>query len=53
MGRVRTEEKKLSLPSGRNEEGLPLGLQVVGGWHEDEALLHWAKGLEQGLQYER
>jgi len=44
MGRVRTVEKKLSLP---------LGLQVVGGWHEDEALLHWAKGLEQGLQYER
>ena len=36
----------ISLPSGMNSEGLPLGLQVVGRWIDDEALLGWAGRIE-------
>ncbi len=39
----------LSLPSGRTDSGLPLGLQVVGRWHADESLLAWARVLESLL----
>lgn len=39
----------ISLPSGTNKAGLPLGLQVVGNWHKDESLLFWAKELEKVL----
>ncbi len=39
----------ISLPCGTNETGLPLGLQVVGGWYRDEQLLAWADGLERAL----
>lgn len=42
----------VSLPSGYNREGLPLGLQIVGAWHGDEALLSWAKILERELRFE-
>ena len=28
----------LTLPSGRNHDGLPLALQIVGRWYDDEAL---------------
>jgi Asp-tRNA(Asn)/Glu-tRNA(Gln) amidotransferase A subunit family amidase len=38
----------LTLPAGL-EAGLPLGLQVVGRWHGDEALLAWASGLELAI----
>jgi Asp-tRNA(Asn)/Glu-tRNA(Gln) amidotransferase A subunit family amidase len=37
----------ISLPCGTNEAGLPLGLQVIGGWHQDEQLLAWAVELER------
>jgi Asp-tRNA(Asn)/Glu-tRNA(Gln) amidotransferase A subunit family amidase len=37
----------LNLPSGRNADGLPLGLQLTGHWHADEMLLAWAAGIEQ------
>ncbi|HTP11279.1 MAG TPA: amidase, partial [Anaerolineae bacterium] len=37
----------LSLPCGTNEAGLPLGLQVVGGWYSDEQLLNWVEQLER------
>lgn len=37
----------ISLPCGTNEAGLPLGLQIVGGWYQDEQLLAWAKELER------
>jgi Asp-tRNA(Asn)/Glu-tRNA(Gln) amidotransferase A subunit family amidase len=40
----------ISLPSGKNKDGLPLGLQVVGNWHKDESLLSWAKDLEKVLR---
>lgn len=37
----------VNLPAGKNEEGLPMGLQVVGNWYMDEALLYWCSHLEQ------
>ncbi len=35
----------VSLPAGFARNGLPLGLQVVGKWMEDEKLLSWAEGI--------
>ncbi|NUM43192.1 MAG: amidase [Anaerolineales bacterium] len=35
----------LTLPTGKNSKGLPLGLQLTSGWYKDEQLLHWAKNL--------
>lgn len=37
----------VNLPAGKNQEGLPMGLQVVGNWYMDEALLYWCSHLEQ------
>lgn len=39
----------INLPAGKNPQGLPLGLQVVGNWHKDESLLFWARDLEKAL----
>ncbi|MBN1966329.1 MAG: amidase, partial [Anaerolineae bacterium] len=39
----------LALPAGRSVEGLPLGVQVVGRWGQDELLLGWAIALERAL----
>jgi Asp-tRNA(Asn)/Glu-tRNA(Gln) amidotransferase A subunit family amidase len=39
----------ISLPSGFSENGLPLGLQLVAGWYEDEKLLRWAEQIAQAL----
>jgi Asp-tRNA(Asn)/Glu-tRNA(Gln) amidotransferase A subunit family amidase len=39
----------INLPVGKNPEGLPLGLQLVGNWYKDESLLFWARDLEQAL----
>jgi Asp-tRNA(Asn)/Glu-tRNA(Gln) amidotransferase A subunit family amidase len=39
----------INLPAGKNKEGLPLGLQVVGNWYKDESLLFWAKDLQKAL----
>lgn len=39
----------LNLPTGKNTENLPLGLQVVGNWYKDESILFWAKDLEKSL----
>jgi Asp-tRNA(Asn)/Glu-tRNA(Gln) amidotransferase A subunit family amidase len=36
----------ISLPLGINFEGLPLGLQVLGRWMDDERLLAWAGRIE-------
>lgn len=35
----------LTLPAGRAANGLPVGLQLVGRWWEDENLLAWASQL--------
>lgn len=37
----------VGLPSGRNAEGLPLGLQLVARFGADEPLLAWASDLER------
>ena len=37
----------INLPAGKNDEGLPIGFQVVGPWNSDEALLAWASDLEK------
>jgi Asp-tRNA(Asn)/Glu-tRNA(Gln) amidotransferase A subunit family amidase len=36
----------LTVPAGRAAKGLPLGLQLVGRFGEDERLLRWAERLE-------
>ncbi|MGD8457144.1 MAG: amidase [Anaerolineales bacterium] len=36
----------LCLPSGVNERGLPMGLQVAGRWYTDEILIQWGIELE-------
>lgn len=36
----------VNLPTGKSEQHLPLGLQVVGRWYEDEKLLDWTADLE-------
>jgi Asp-tRNA(Asn)/Glu-tRNA(Gln) amidotransferase A subunit family amidase len=40
----------LNLPVGKDQDGLPLGLQMVGNWYKDESLLFWAKDLERTLK---
>ena len=40
----------LTLPSGFAANGLPLGLQLVGRWYADEAMLSWAADIEPVLQ---
>ena len=37
----------INLPAEKNDEGLPMGFQVVGPWNSDEALLAWASDLEK------
>jgi Asp-tRNA(Asn)/Glu-tRNA(Gln) amidotransferase A subunit family amidase len=36
----------LTLPAGKNQQGLPLGLQLTAGWYADEHLLAWGKLLQ-------
>jgi Asp-tRNA(Asn)/Glu-tRNA(Gln) amidotransferase A subunit family amidase len=36
----------VGLPAGRNEAGLPLGVQLIGRWMADENVLAWAEELE-------
>lgn len=39
----------VTLPVSVNDVGLPLGLQVVGRWYQDEALISWCHDLEAAL----
>ncbi len=39
----------LSLPAGRDGDGLPLGLQLVGRWWTDELLLAWSRAVEASI----
>ena len=47
-----TGHPALSLPCGTSGDGLPIGLQLVGRWHEDTYLLDVARRLEEvmGIQ---
>ncbi len=38
-----------TVPAGRASNGLPLGLQCVAPWNEDEALLAWLEGIAAAL----
>ena len=39
----------LSLPAGKAANGLPLGLQCIAGFMQDEALLTWGRELAEVL----
>jgi Asp-tRNA(Asn)/Glu-tRNA(Gln) amidotransferase A subunit family amidase len=39
----------IGLPVGRNDAGLPMGLQVTGSWQADEELLAWAREIAEAL----
>jgi Asp-tRNA(Asn)/Glu-tRNA(Gln) amidotransferase A subunit family amidase len=39
----------LSLPCGLEPDGLPLGLQLVARWNDDERLMTWARMIETTL----
>jgi aspartyl-tRNA(Asn)/glutamyl-tRNA(Gln) amidotransferase subunit A len=41
-----TGHPALSMPAGLSTQGLPIGLQLVGRWHEDDFLLDAAQRLE-------
>lgn len=40
----------VNLPSGHDDDNMPIGLQAVGRWYEDEALLEWSAQLEMTLK---
>jgi Asp-tRNA(Asn)/Glu-tRNA(Gln) amidotransferase A subunit family amidase len=40
----------INLPAGKNQDGLPLGLQAIGNWYKDESLLFWSKDMERVLK---
>jgi Asp-tRNA(Asn)/Glu-tRNA(Gln) amidotransferase A subunit family amidase len=37
----------INLPTTKNEEGLPMGLQLIGKWNSDEYLFAWAENIEK------
>ncbi len=37
----------VNIPTTKNEDGLPMGLQLVGKWNLDESLLSWAEEIEK------
>lgn len=37
----------VNIPTTKTEEGLPMGLQLVGKWNADETLLAWAEDIEK------
>lgn len=37
----------VTVPAGFGQNGLPLGIQLIGQWYQDERLLVWAEGLSQ------
>jgi Asp-tRNA(Asn)/Glu-tRNA(Gln) amidotransferase A subunit family amidase len=39
----------INLPAGTHPSGLPMGLQVVGDWYRDEALLAYASQIQGSL----
>ena len=40
----------ITVPAGLASNGLPLGLQCVARWEDDEALLTWAEDIARALQ---
>ncbi|MFI5011609.1 MAG: amidase [Hyphomicrobiales bacterium] len=46
-----TGHPAVSLPCGLSNDGLPIGLQLVGRWHEDDYVLDVAAKLEEALRF--
>ncbi len=40
----------LGIPSGKNAQSLPLGLQVAAPWYEDEKLFDYGQGILNALE---
>ncbi len=41
-----TGHPSISVPCGRTDDGLPIGLQLIGAWHEDDLILDIAHAYE-------
>jgi len=41
----------MSLPAGFTDDGLPVGIQLIGGYHADRAVLDFAKEVEMILPF--
>lgn len=41
----------LSAPAGRTKSGLPVGVQVIGRWNEEAALLDYADALDEAFGF--
>lgn len=41
----------INLPAGKDQDGLPMGFQIIGKWNKDEALLAWAEDLEKVVSH--
>ena len=39
----------LAVPAGRNGQGLPIGVQLVGEWNSEDRLFDFAAAVEEGL----
>ena len=37
----------IHIPTTKNEDGLPMGVQLVAKWNSDESLLAWAEDIEK------
>ena len=46
-----TQQPVLSLPAGFTSSGLPVGLQIVGGMHQDRLVLRAGRAFEQATNY--
>ncbi len=44
-----TGHPALSMPCGWTSEGLPVGLQIVGRWYEEDRILRLARALDKAL----
>jgi aspartyl-tRNA(Asn)/glutamyl-tRNA(Gln) amidotransferase subunit A len=41
-----------TVPCGFDRQGLPIGLQIVGGWHDDAAVLRAARAFERLMPWQ-
>jgi amidase len=48
-----TGNPAMSVPAGFTDDGLPVGLQIVGGYQKDFAVLQMGKGFETATQFGR